>query len=66
MPTILPNEIKNFRKNTKNYTMPIVIKGLIKDFDCVKKWNISYLQKECGNCKVMGIENASILELDCI
>ena len=58
---ILPNEIKSLKVKTNNYRMPIVIKGLIKDFDCVKKWDMSYLKKECGKCKVMGIENGNIL-----
>ena len=61
LPTMLPNKIKYLREKTNNYRKPIVIKGLIKEFDCVKKWNISYLKKECGKCKVIGIENANIL-----
>ncbi len=52
--TIKPDEFKNLRNITNNYTKPVVIKGLIKNFDCVKKWNIDYLKKTCGNHKVMG------------
>ena len=51
LPTMIPNKIKYLREKTNNYRKPIVIKGLIKEFDCVKKWNIPYLKKNVENVK---------------
>lgn len=51
---VLPSEIKNLKTITHNYTRPVVIKGLIKDYKCVKKWNIDYLSYNCGSINVDG------------
>ena len=38
--TVLPTEIKNLKTITNNYTRPVVIKGLIKDYKCVKRYSV--------------------------
>ena len=57
--TVLPTEIKNLKTITNNYTRPVVIKGLIKDYKCVKKWNIEYLSKNCGTIRVDGFTKSN-------
>jgi hypothetical protein len=37
---------------SKNFTEPFIVRGLIKDFDCVKKWDLDYFDKEYGNIQV--------------
>lgn len=37
---------------SKNFTEPFIVRGLIKDFDCVKKWNLDYFEKEYGEIEV--------------
>ena len=54
LPTIQANQISLIQQYTNNYRTPLVIKGLIKDFPCVKKWNIEYLKKYCGQYLVNG------------
>jgi hypothetical protein len=37
---------------SNNFTQPFVIRGLISDFDCVKKWSLDYFEKEYGDIEV--------------
>jgi hypothetical protein len=59
LPSIHVNEISMLKEYTNNYRTPIVIKGLIKDFPCVKKWNIEYLKTKCGQYSVNGFTKPS-------
>jgi len=54
LPSINIDQIHLIQKYTNNYRTPLVIKGLIKDFPCVKKWDIEYLKKYCGQYLVKG------------
>jgi hypothetical protein len=54
LPNINPDQIDLIQEYTNNYRTPLVIKGLIKDFACVKKWDIEYLKKYCGEYLVKG------------
>ena len=54
LPSIQANQISLLQQYTNNYRTPLVIKGLIKDFPCVKKWDIEYLKKYCGGYFVKG------------
>lgn len=42
---------------SKGFTKPFVVRGLIKDFDCVKKWNLEYFKKEYGNIEVLSFND---------
>lgn len=53
-PSIRVDQISLIKEYTNNYRTPLVIKGLVKDFPCVKKWNIEYLKKNCGQYFVTG------------
>lgn len=37
---------------SQNFTKPFIIRGLIKDFECVKKWDLNYFEKEYGKIEV--------------
>jgi len=54
LPSIRADQISLIQQYTNNYRTPLVIKGLIKDFPCVKKWDIEYLKKNCGQYHVKG------------
>jgi hypothetical protein len=54
LPSINADQIHLIQKYTNNYRTPLVIKGLINDFPCVKKWDIEYLRKRCGQYLVKG------------
>jgi hypothetical protein len=54
LPSIRADQISLIQEYTNNYRTPLVIKGLIKDFPCVQKWNIEYLKKNCGQYLVKG------------
>jgi len=54
LPSIRADQISLIQQYTNNYRTPLVIKGLIKDFPCVKKWDIEYLKKNCGQYLVNG------------
>lgn len=45
-------------KVSDNFSKPFVIRGLIKDFDCVKKWNIDYFEKEYGNIEMLSFSDS--------
>lgn len=59
LPSIEADEIDLIQKYTNNYRTPLVIKGLIKDFPCVKKWDIEYLRQNCGEYFVKGFTKAN-------
>jgi len=46
---------------SKNFTEPFIVRGLIKDFDCVKKWNLEYFDKEYGNIEVPAFSDDKIV-----
>jgi len=37
---------------SNNFTEPFIVRGLINNFDCVKKWNLDYFDYEYGNIQV--------------
>jgi len=37
---------------SQNFTQPFVVRGLIKNFVCVKKWDLDYFEKEYGDIEV--------------
>uniref|UniRef100_A0A6C0ATY5 JmjC domain-containing protein n=1 Tax=viral metagenome TaxID=1070528 RepID=A0A6C0ATY5_9ZZZZ len=43
---------ENVEKVSKCFTEPFIVRGLIKEFDCVKKWNLEYFENEYGNIDV--------------
>ena len=43
---------ENVAKISNHFTEPFVVRGLIKDFDCVKKWNLDYFENEYGDIEV--------------
>jgi hypothetical protein len=63
LPSINSNQIELIQKYTNNYRTPLVIKGLIKDFPCVKKWNIDYLRQNCGQYLVKGFTKTNGKEM---
>lgn len=63
LPSINANQISLIQEYSNNYTTPLVIKGLIKDFPCVKKWDIEYLKKYCGQYLVNGFTKSDGKEL---
>lgn len=54
LPEIHINELtkEKVAEVSKNFTEPFIIRGLIKDFDCVKKWNLDYFENEYGDIEV--------------
>tara|TARA_B100001287_G_C22686548_1_gene534126 strand:+ start:7988 stop:9208 length:1221 start_codon:yes stop_codon:yes gene_type:complete len=58
--------IDNLNKDTvfkisKGFTQPFVVRGLIRDFDCVKKWDLDYFEKEYGNIEMLSFsDNKSV------
>jgi len=63
LPSINADQIHLIQKYTNNYRTPLVIKGLIKDFPCVKKWDIEYLKKYCGQYLVKGFTKSNGKEI---
>ena len=57
--TVSSSKAKYLQQITNNYTEPIVIKGLIKNYKCVKKWNIDYLNNKCGSYYVTGFSKSN-------
>jgi hypothetical protein len=58
LPSINADQLSLISQYTNNYRTPLVIKGLIKDFPCVKKWDIEYLKKNCGQYLVKGFSKS--------
>jgi hypothetical protein len=54
-----PENVKNI---SNGFTQPFVVRGLIKDFDCVKKWNLDYFEKEYGNIEVFTFSDVDRLK----
>lgn len=54
LPEININDIskETCAKISHNFTQPFVIRGLIKNFECVRKWDLDYFEKEYGNTEV--------------
>lgn len=46
---------------SKNFTEPFVVRGLIQNFDCVKKWNLDYFDSEYGNIEVPAFSDNKIV-----
>jgi len=46
---------------SKNFTEPFIVRGLIKNFDCVKKWNLDYFDSEYGNIEVPAFSDNKIV-----
>ena len=63
LPSINADQIHLIQKYTNNYRTPLVIKGLIKDFPCVKKWDIEYLKENCGQYLVKGFTKSDGTEM---
>jgi len=40
---------ENVYKVSQGFTQPFVVRGLIKDFECVNKWNLNYFENEYGD-----------------
>jgi hypothetical protein len=59
LPSINADQTELIQQYTNNYRTPLVIKGLIKDFPCVKKWDIEYLKKYCGQYLVKGFTKSN-------
>ena len=55
LPEIPINELntKNVYKISNGFTQPFVVRGLIKDFECVKKWDLNYFEKEYGDIELL-------------
>ncbi len=51
-----------FLKLTKNKTVPIVIRGLIKDTDAIKKWSPHYFRNKYGDTKLLNIKKGNQLK----
>ena len=45
------------RKISDNFSKPFVIRGMIRDFDCVKKWDLDYFESEYGDVEVPVFDN---------
>ena len=63
LPSINADQVDLIQQYTNNYRTPLVIKGLIKDFPCVKKWDIQYLKKYCGQYLVKGFTKSDGTEM---
>lgn len=46
---------------SKNFTEPFIVRGLIKEFDCVKKWNLDYFDNEYGDIQVPAFSDDKIV-----
>jgi hypothetical protein len=46
---------------SKNFTEPFIVRGLIKNFDCVKKWNLDYFDYEYGDIEVPAFSDDKIV-----
>jgi hypothetical protein len=46
---------------SKNFTEPFIVRGLIKEFDCVKKWDLDYFQNEYGDIEVPAFSDNKIV-----
>lgn len=44
---------ENVYKVSQGFTQPFVVRGLIKDFECVNKWNLNYFENEYGDIDML-------------
>jgi len=51
---------ENIMKISKNFTQPFIIRNLIKDFDCVKKWDLDYFEKEYGDINILAFSDTRV------
>ena len=52
---------ENVYKVSQGFTQPFVVRGLIKDFECVNKWNLDYFEKEYGDIEMLSFsDNKSV------
>ena len=52
---------KTVAQISENFTQPFVVRGLIKNFDCVKKWNLDYFEKQYANIEMLSFsDNKSV------
>jgi len=52
---------ENVAKISNHFTEPFVVRGLIKDFDCVKKWDLDYFEKEFGDVEVLSFADKNVM-----
>lgn len=45
---------------SQKFTEPFVVRGLIKDFDCVKKWNLDYFEEKFGDIEVLAFTENNV------
>jgi len=64
IPALSISEIKineltkeNVMKISKKFTQPFIIRGLIRDFECVQKWDLNYFEKEYGDIEVLAFSD---------
>ena len=42
---------------SNGFSKPFVVRGLIKDFDCVKKWDLDYFEKNYGDVEMLSFSD---------
>ena len=47
---------ENVYKVSQGFTQPFVVRGLIKDFECVNKWNLTIFEKEYGDIEMLSFQ----------
>lgn len=67
LPMISPEPISEIRLEDLNpdeinrvsngFSKPFVVRGLINDFDCVKKWDLDYFEKQYGNIEMLSFSD---------
>ena len=62
LPELKIDEIcyENVHKISNGLREPFVIRGLLKEYDCVKKWDLEYFKNEFGNIEVPVYEDGNI------
>jgi len=62
LPEIKKEELsrETIMKISKNLTQPFVIRNLITDFDCVKKWDLDYFEKEYGDMNILAFSDKRV------
>lgn len=51
---------ENVYKVSQGFTQPFVVRGLIKDFECVKKWNLNYFENEYGDIDMLSFSDKNV------
>jgi len=52
--------MENVYKVSQGFTQPFVVRGLIKDFECVKKWNLNYFENEYGDIDMLSFSDNNV------